>query len=804
MRTMVPAFLVMLLATSSFAQERTWTQQFPEKSLTARSFHAMAYDAARAEVIVFGGVGSSGSFLGDTWVWDGSRWSERSPGLAPSARHRHNMAYDGARGQIVLFGGVDEKDGVRDDTWIWDGTSWTQKTPLTRPPARFGHVMAYDSARGQIVLFGGSTTREMLSDTWVWDGITWTQKSPGANPGPRAFHSLTFGTQSSNVVLFGGLKPDGLASAETWTWDGDAWTQKSPANSPPARAWAAAALDQTNSVVLFGGSTPTMTGVPLGDTWIWDGTNWVEAHTTLVPARMFHAMAYDSTRQQSILVSGVGDGDSTNDVRGNVLQGVALNDTWVWGKPGMRPPSPFMISIRGGISWMTSGGSGSAVAGYARIQANAGSTTPSGLAIFGFRQNDILVTEAAVPASKLIQSGRIFAEVNGPVNTGLAIANPNSQPANISFSLTDTNGQNFGQGNTIIPASGQVAAFLDQSPFKSDPSFTGTFSFNSDVPVAAVALHAFTNERSEFLITTLPIAAFTATTSETIVFPHFVDGGGWTTQIALVNPTDETISGTVQFLGQGTANAAAQPVIVTVNNQGNSTFSYSIPARSSRRLQTSGLAAAVRVGSVRVTPTANTKTPSGLCIFSFRSGGVTVSQTGVSASRARSSFRLYAQASGTPGTTNSIQTGIAIANPSTAAATVNFELTTLTGMFTGLSGTASVPGNGQIAMFLNQIPGFANLQVPFQGVLRIWTDSESGVSVAGLRGRYNERGDFLIATTDPIDESSTSSGELLFPHLVDAGGYTTQFILLNGSSQVSSGVVRFFSQTGQPLDLSFQ
>jgi len=35
-------------------------------------------------------------------------------------------------------------------------------------------------------------------------------------------------------------------------------------------------------------------------------------------------------------------------------------------------------------------------AGYARVQPDAGSTTPEGVAIFGFRSNGVLVSEAAV------------------------------------------------------------------------------------------------------------------------------------------------------------------------------------------------------------------------------------------------------------------------------------------------------------------------------------------------------------------------------------------------------------------------
>ena len=47
----------------------------------------------------------------------------------------------------------------------------------------------------------------------------------------------------------------------------------------------------------------------------------------------------------------------------------------------------------------------------------------------------------------------------------------------------------------------------------------------------------------------------------------------------------------------------------------------------------------------------------------------------------------------------------------------------------------------------------------------------------GLRGRYNEREDFLVTTTMPSAESAPSSAELYFPHFVDSGGYTTQFVL---------------------------
>ena len=52
-------------------------------------------------------------------------------------------------------------------------------------------------------------------------------------------------------------------------------------------------------------------------------------------------------------------------------------------------------------------------------------------------------------------------------------------------------------------------------------------------------------------MTTLPVTDLsTPPTADTIVFPHFADGGGWTTQIILVNASDSVLTGTVQFLNQ--------------------------------------------------------------------------------------------------------------------------------------------------------------------------------------------------------------------------------------------------------------
>ena len=461
----------------------------------------------------------------------------------------------------------------------------------------------------------------------------------------------------------------------------------------------------------------------------------------------------------------------------------------------------FSIPNLGGWSITSNGTERTTQVGYGRIRAEAGSTTPSGIAIFQFRDSaGVLISEAGVPASEPVYGGRIFAEVNGPVNTGLAIANPNDVPATIRFYFTDTGGTRFADGSLDLGAHQQTAKFLDQEPFNSGSSVLGTFTFTSSVPVAVVALRGFTNEASEFLMTTLPVAPLSSTSSDAVYFPHFADGSGWATQIVLVNPTDRTIAGTIAFLGPGSDTAAASPVVLTLDDgRPESRFNYSIPPHSAQRLTTSNPPGGLAVGSVRVTPDSGTPAPSGLVVFSFDSGGKTVSEAGVPALPQGSAFRVYVEAAGTPGQAGSTRSGLAITNAGDTVNTVTLEVTGLDGSLAVAPKTVELPPSGQIARFIDEI---FTLPDNFSGVLRV--TSTGDVAVVGLRLRINENGELKMTTTPPSNETGPSTtADLFFPHFADSGGWSTQFILYSGTAgQAVSGTLRFIDASGQPLDLT--
>ena len=346
---------------------------------------------------------------------------------------------------------------------------------------------------------------------------------------------------------------------------------------------------------------------------------------------------------------------------------------------------PFSVPDRGGISVTSRDAEPMLRVGYGQVETEAGMSTPVGLAIFGSRLNGILVSEAGVPASPAVLEGRIFAETGGAVRTGIALANPNDTAATIAFFFTDSNGIDSGHDTFTLGRREQIAKFLDEGPFNGGSAMRGTFTFTADLPVAVIALRGFVNERSEFLMTTLPVAPLAVPTTGTVYFPHFAAGGGWTTQVILVNLTHALISGNVQFISSGSATEAAAPATLTLaDGRSGSAFPYAIPPRSATRLRTSNPASPLEVGSVRAVPDTGQPAPSGVSIFAFQKDGTSVSEAGVPASTSGAAFRVYVEASGTPGQPHAVRSGIALTNTSDAPTTVSLELTDLDGTAAGL------------------------------------------------------------------------------------------------------------------------
>lgn len=460
--------------------------------------------------------------------------------------------------------------------------------------------------------------------------------------------------------------------------------------------------------------------------------------------------------------------------------------------------TPFDIADRGTATFTTGGQADSPRVGYGLIRADGGMATPSGIALFQFRDSQgVLITEASVPAAAPVRQGRIFAEVGNSVNTAVAFANPNGRPVDISFYLTDTAGSRTAEGSFTLEAFQHLAGLLNAPPFEV-AGVVGTFSFQASAPLAVIALRGAANQAGEWLGTTLPVTPllppaglFSRTSTDPVVFPHFADGQGWGTQVILVNPTRQPIAGTLEFLGPDAA-----PLTVTLDDgRMGASFPYSIAAHSAWRVVTANPADRTTSGSLRATPASGlppVAAPSGLLVYSFTADGKTVSQVGVPALPPSTAFRVPIAAVGLlPGQPGSIHTSLAVANTSDAASRVSLEITRPDGSLLLPPASLALPPGGQATRLLPQL---FNLPEDFSsGLLRV-SASNGEVAVMALRFYVNRRGELKTTNIWPRNERAPATSEdRYFAHLADSGGWTTQLILFSGAlGETGAGTLRLF------------
>ena len=211
----------------------------------------MVFDAARSEIIMFGGLGDQ-----STYAWNGTFWQFRGAGGPFNVLGRTHLAYDPNRERVVAVGGL-----FSPATFEWDGTSW-QQVGTGGPSGTWDLGVAYDHTSASVMAFGGAGAQS--DDTWSWDGTTWTRVATDGPP-LRGSHSLATLPDASGVLLFGGQPFDG----RTWEWNTAQWSAVSD-SGPLARTGTAMATDTLDGqVVLFGGRDDQ--GNLLADTWLWDG-----------------------------------------------------------------------------------------------------------------------------------------------------------------------------------------------------------------------------------------------------------------------------------------------------------------------------------------------------------------------------------------------------------------------------------------------------------------------------------------------------------------------------------------------------
>ncbi|MCP4428465.1 MAG: hypothetical protein GY803_28610, partial [Chloroflexi bacterium] len=100
----------------------SWGQTTSTTLPPARSYSQMVYagDGINTEIYLFGGNDGT-IYYNDVWRYDGTDWSQvTTGGSPPPARTHHAIAYDSANDEILLFGGRNATGTLLADSWVLD------------------------------------------------------------------------------------------------------------------------------------------------------------------------------------------------------------------------------------------------------------------------------------------------------------------------------------------------------------------------------------------------------------------------------------------------------------------------------------------------------------------------------------------------------------------------------------------------------------------------------------------------------------------------------------------------------------
>lgn len=194
-----------------------------------------------------------------------------------------------------------------------------------KPAPRLPAFMAYASLAWVLAL--GS----MLTIAAFPAKLDWRKIETSRAPSPRTSAVLAYDTARSRALMFGGTsawtQQNGWNNlGDTWEWDGNDWVEIFPSNAPPARRDAGLAYDEARGVMVLFGGVRQVDGTRqefFNDTWEWNGQDWVERTPELPPPGRGSVNTYYDPLRQKVVIHG---GYAVDENGSNIFP----DDTWEW------------------------------------------------------------------------------------------------------------------------------------------------------------------------------------------------------------------------------------------------------------------------------------------------------------------------------------------------------------------------------------------------------------------------------------------------------------------------------------------
>lgn len=305
----------------------------------------------------------------------------------------------------------------------------------------------------------------------------------------------------------------------------------------------------------------------------------------------------------------------------------------------------------------------------------------------GVAQGEAGVNAMSTPATEFVS----FAQTA----TGIAYANPSPEPADITITALDVNGNQLGSKTvTLLPNQHNAG---NVGPLLGLDSFTGSVQIVSTQPIAVVLLNAeafpvFSSLPPADLPAATPLAGTvvigTSSTPSTYYFAHLAFGAGWQTNLTYVNYGPQTITCQTTFYSD-----AGEPLNVPFADGTDSLRTDNLAAGAEVHTQTqSAESEPLSTGWAKAQCTGPVKAS---LVYRVTDGGVAQGEAAVNAMSAPATeFVSFAQAA----------TGIAFANPSSQPTDVTLTVLDSNGNKLG-SKTMTLQPNGHSAANVGPLVG---------------------------------------------------------------------------------------------------
>ena len=395
------------------------------------------------------------------------------------------------------------------------------------------------------------------------------------------------------------------------------------------------------------------------------------------------------------------------------------------------------------------------------------------------RESRVLISEAGLSAPPVTDRATVFTDGRAGRTTILSLSNPNSEPVTVSLVFRDADGSEVSDRiERQIASNGSTAWPLDEL----QASGPGSVELSANAPLALIATRETTNDRNEKIVTATPVAYGPgAGGGGTVALPRYEFGRNTTTEIVVVNPSDDPLIGRLSFFA-----FSGEPVTLG----GASGVPLEIPAHGTPVWTTDGSGVSIEQGFAMVE--AFSGHPLASTIVSLTKGRTLISEhTTVGNSTQEAWFPVDTY----PSVVRHGQTNFRLTLTNATEGTADVRLLVYDEDGNLLNRSYQIlPAGRQVEFSHVDLTNRGK----FRGSIRIASDIP--IAVSADQRTLNVRNETIVATVPSL--TRTSRGQTLdavvFPVYADGPNQGTQLFLLN-RGDTERVTFRFHGPTGEAL-----